>query len=761
MVITDGMKVDSIVKSSLFELTSDLLSEEVLSSLSKKPELLGLNELNELGITITFNPNELDLSLELALASRNTANIDFAQESPSSAYSKATKWSNQNAINLAAVTNNNNEETYNVELNGAFNFGGVEGLNGIYRGYIDHTQQDTLVYRGSSYLFWDKPDKPWRVSIGDIDTGYAGHLSSINIGGIGWSSSYNDLQPYKTLRTSASQTFELSQSAEVDIFINNLRVTNINLPPGRYSLNDLPLSNGANEIRLEIRYLSGETDVLFFSQFYNNELLKPGITEFGLSLGVESNFSQTEYSYDSDPILTGYFEHGLNENWTLGSNTLLHKEGQVLGISTINGNTFGNIGLRLSSAHYQNNLDFDNGWAFSIDYSHQVWGSNDYPNLRISLESRNEFSSTPWYEESYSTEESARIDYTWAIFDSLDWNISSSWISRDALRLDEISDNEITIDSYVNWRYNNFYIQAGAIHSKSDINKKETIAYLNLDYYLNFLNSGHRLSGSYNSRNNNYRAEISRNANDYVGEFGYSISGEHNDQNDRATARVNYNANRWRGELNGDWQKSDSGNSWRGRANLSSALTLSEEGWAIHRAPIGPQALVKVHPTLQGSTIEVGSTTNSSNNVEVRAYSTHSNIIRLSRAHDTNSINYHSPDAPIGYDLGTGQYHIRPGSLTTHIVEVGSDASRTIIGTLLYADGSPVSLYRGEVTIPSGDIKTLFTNKAGRFALEGMSSGTHTIKINNHIGEIHIPQDAPILIYLQEPLILSKEPEAI
>ncbi|MGR5252557.1 fimbria/pilus outer membrane usher protein [Vibrio astriarenae] len=760
IVQTDGTKIVGIIKTSLVDILTPYLTEQAISTLNTMPNILSLNSLDEIGIAIIFNPQRLDIELTVNNTLKKTHALYMGLDGIPKNYSSPTAWNLQNALNASSTTDNDSNHRHSIELNGGFNLGGVEGINGIYALYVDQSDNSTNVYRGSSYLFIDKPEKPWRLSLGDITSNYSGHLSSLNLGGVNWRSSYSELQPYKTLRTSASQTFELQQSAEVEIFVNNSRAARTNLPPGRYDLNNLPLTSGSNEIRLEVTYISGETETLFFTQFYNNELLKPGITEYSLSIGVASDFSQDQYSYDSDPVMTGYIEHGLNDSWTLGGNVLTHKEGQIAGLSVINGNRFGNIGLRLSSALYQNESEFDNGWAASIDYSQQVWGSSDYPNLRVSLETLNQFTSTPWYEESYVTEDSIRLDYTWNIWDGLDWSISSSWVERAALYIDMEGGRDVTIDSYLSLRFNSFYIQTGAIHQSSNQNKDETIGYINVDYYFNHLSSGHRLTTSYNSRNKSYRAEVSRNANDYVGEFGYSLSGEHYELYDRANARFNYNANRWRGELNGDWRSNTSGdNSWAGRATLSSSITVSEQGWGIHRSSIGPQAIVKAHPTLGSSAIEIGN--GGAGNVQAIAYSNHSNIIRLTRAHDINAITYTSHDAPLGYDLGPGRVDIRPGSLTTHIIEVGSDASRTVIGTLLYPDGSPVSLFRGQITAPNGESKILFTNRAGRFALEGMSSGLYHIDINGYRGEITIADDAPILIYLQKPLTLSNKEEEI
>ncbi|MGR5167804.1 hypothetical protein ACPV5L_11365 [Vibrio astriarenae] len=723
------------------------------------PKLLDLDELSALGIHALFDAQDLSIRLIVDNSVRSKRALDFQREQQPGNYSPSAGWNMQNHFNLSSTTNDSNQQTHYGELNGGFNIGGVKGVNGIYRGYANYNGSDTNFYRGSSYLFIDRPEKPWRLSLGDVTSTSSGHLSSINLGGVSWQSNYGELQPYRILRASSSQSFELSQTADVDIFINNLRITTVTLPPGRYDLDNLPLNNGTNEIRLEVRYISGTTEVLLFSQFYNSQLLKAGFTEYNVSLGVESSFTSEKYSYDSDPILSGYVEHGLNDSWTLGGNGLLHKDGQVIGTNIINGNRFGNIGVRLSSAFYQNSPLFDSGWATSLDYSHQVWGAKDYPNLRIGLESLETFNATPWYEDTYTTQSSIQLDYTWSITDDLDWNVNSSWIELKPLYADEQNDQQVRIDSYLRLRLSNLYVQAGVEHQTSDNSPDDTIGYFNLDYYFNHLPSGHRFYGSYNGRNKSYRAEVSRNSSDYVGNYGYSISGEHNNAYDRASTRVNYNANRWRGEVQGDWRKSDSNDSWSARATLNSSVTVSEQGWAIHRASNGPQALVKVHPTLKGSTIDIGGDRNGS--VEAKAYSSHSNIIRLTRAHDINRVTYDSPDAPLGYALGDGQLDIRPGTLTLHLIPVGSDASHTIVGTLVYPDGSPVSLIKGKVTTQDGEEKTIFTNRIGRFALEDMSPGRYKITINNHIGEIYIDDNAPTLIYMTEPLTLSNILEAI
>ena len=117
-------------------------------------------------------------------------------------------------------------------------------------------------------------------------------------------------------------------------------------------------------------------------------------------------------------------------------------------------------------------------------------------------------------------------------------------------------------------------------------------------------------------------------------------------------------------------------------------------------------------------------------------------------AYSEQTITIDAPDAPVGVDLGAGSFRVSPPYRSGYRLTVGSDYSFSAIGTMLAADGTPLSLVSGtatELAAPGNPPITLFTNRAGRFGLSGLRPGRWRIDM---LGEdpatyyIDVPADA-------------------
>ncbi len=89
-------------------------------------------------------------------------------------------------------------------------------------------------------------------------------------------------------------------------------------------------------------------------------------------------------------------------------------------------------------------------------------------------------------------------------------------------------------------------------------------------------------------------------------------------------------------------------------------------------------------------------------------------------------VTYDVPDAPAGYDLGSGNVRVYPPYRSGYLVTAGSDYSVTAIGTIFDQNGAPVSLLAGTATElgkPGAKPIQIFTTRAGRFGIQGLRPG--------------------------------------
>ncbi|MGF1720730.1 fimbria/pilus outer membrane usher protein [Vibrio kyushuensis] len=751
-IATDGVRILYFPTSQLINRLSRFLSKDTISWLDSI-DTVTPQELTKYGVHLELNPQTLQVDMKIASSARSIQRVGIdSSDHSNEPYSTASRWSWQNSMNISHQQYANAErEDSSLELLGGANIGGADGINATYRIYGNNNDGSNF-YRGPTQLFYDHLTSPWRVSLGDVEPITSGHLPGLTLGGITWDRAYQKIQPYRQLRNSGTQSLELEESAEVTIYINDIRVSRIRLAPGRYELDDLPLTNGTNDIRLDIRYTSGRIEEITYSQFYNAQLLKAGLLDFSLSAGVERAQVGQTLEYSDQGILIGFYEYGLSDKWTIGTNALTHQDGYLAGVSIVNGSDIGNISMRTSANYSPLNIDEKFGHAISLDYSQQIFGSSDFgsPNFRISYEWQEQFNSTPWAANNESTYNSFRTDYQWYINESWDASFYASYQDNNDLG------KQYDASSKLAWRNSNWRVSLTGEYTRTDNESNEFSGYINMEFFYDILNSQHRLGASYNSKLQETRLEARKYSDNVVGGWGYEVSASNRESDKSYLARTEYNANRWRGQIDveniqPDYSEGDT----KFYGSMTTALTVADNKWGWSRNGVGSNVLVDVHPSLAGSNVQINP--NQLNQPEAIATSSIGNVIPLSRNHQLNTLTYSVPDAPIGYSLGSGIERYKPGSLTTHILTIGSDATRTIIATALTNTGEPVALYAGLASNKEGYSMSIFTNSTGRFVIDGISSGTYQIKLGPWLGEIIVSENDPILIYLDDLILQPKE----
>jgi outer membrane usher protein len=102
-------------------------------------------------------------------------------------------------------------------------------------------------------------------------------------------------------------------------------------------------------------------------------------------------------------------------------------------------------------------------------------------------------------------------------------------------------------------------------------------------------------------------------------------------------------------------------------------------------------------------------------------------------------------DLPLGYTLGAGAFDTFAPYRGGYDLEVGSSYSVFAYGQLLHDDGAPLSLLTG-VTYPADNPSkqvAVFTNRAGKFAADGIASGRWVIEMPTDAGSLRYVIDVP------------------
>lgn len=749
---SDGKSVSKVHTAQLHTLIAPALTTEISNRFtSYKDVFVPVETLKEWGVLLSFSSSDMEISLSFIQDARKEQALSFSAPYSSPIYSEAAFFTNINNFNFSVSDSRDfnsqyEEQQWGIEWISTGNFAGARGVNYKLSGYFDGgTDNEQTFYRGDVSAFVDRADIPYRLTFGDQVNSTSGHLPSEQFGGIGFERNYSALQPNRNIQVGGTQALILEESADIDLYINGSYVTEFRLPPGRYQLDDLPLSSGSNDVRLEIEYQSGRTDSILYSVFYNSKLLKEGISDFGVYLGAPSEIEDNHYKYDTENLIsTAYYDYGLTNYLTLGLNGFYHKDGFILGGISTFGTPLGNIGFRLSGS--QSNEYDEAGYIASVDYAASLWDQNNYsaPNLRVALESYDSYSYQPWNEEG-STGHSAAISYTFGITDDLYLSLSYS--------LDKESgyDAVWTADASTSWSYSNVVIGLGVNHEE-DPNEgiSNTEGVVSVDWTWSSDDGKYSADAGYASDTEVLRANFSKPSKNQVGKYGYALSADVESDQGQYQVRGDYVSNRVR--YDGDityYNATESEDTLVTSFRPSTAFIISDGTLSWSRPIYGAAAVVQVHDTLDS---EVLINSDDDDNAEAISSSELNNAVSLSTAHTSQSFTVYAPDAPIGYDIGNYFYNVTPGAYTSHIFTVGSDASKTVIGRLNLGDGKPLSLTQGYLVSSTGDSTPFFTNKGGRFVVEGIRSGDYKIQTmdSDITGQIHIPESENNLIRLPE-----------
>ncbi|MFV8408663.1 fimbria/pilus outer membrane usher protein [Vibrio owensii] len=754
---SDGMTVGSINVEQLAQSVEKLINGETLTALRDfSGEYITVEQLERLGINATFDSSEQSINLVIDESAAAEFLLSFGSKYEPAQYSESAFWTMQNTLNastdytLFSDSNAEDTQTWLGEWLVRANIGGVRGANIDVSGFVTGGNDvDSDVYRGEARLFFDEPSTPWRLTFGDVTQTSAGHLPSTPMGGVAFERLYQDLQPTRNIQNGGTQPLVLNESADVEIYINDIFLTEIRLPPGRYTLDDLPLVSGTNDVRLDISYQSGRTDTIVYSQFFNSRLLREGISDFGFYSGLASTIDDNNFKYDDEQWITsGYYDYGISDTLTLGVNGLYHPEGQQLGVIATIGSDWGNLGVRASAQN--NNPNDETGSIYSLDYSHQLWGTDSYgsPNFRLGVEYQDKYFALPWQIADPSTGLRVFSNYVFTITDDLNLILSGDYRDFEEEEVEWLASSEIA------WQIFSLSLSAGVEKEENpNDNIDETRFIFSADWDWNSIDGEYNANVSYSNEPDTYRAQFQRPSDDYTGSYGYALTAEGDADSQTYSVEGNYVANRFITDAKVSHLEFDNADSYQTASlRASTALTLADGNLAWSRPINGPVAIVAVHDSLDAD-VEINAVADDP--AEAISTSTINNAVQLSGGHQLSSIYINVPDAPVGYDFGDHEYNITPGSQTGHLIKIGSAASKTIIGTIELGPKKPLKLFQGQLV---GQQKTydFFTNRSGRFVVEGVAPGSYTIMIDGFSpAKLNVPETNENLIYL--PTLLIKE----
>lgn len=192
----------------------------------------------------------------------------------------------------------------------------------------------TEVIRLDSTWTTDWPDQMASLRIGDA-IGHPGSWGrAIRFGGIQYATNFATQPGFITLPMQ-NMTGQAVLPSTVDVYINNVLSSRKEVPPGPFSINNIPVVTGAGDVRVVVRDLLGREQVISQPFYASPSALAKGVESFSYELGAwRQNYGQENNDYGAW-MATATHRKGLTDVWTGEIRAEIQADQQTVGLGTV------------------------------------------------------------------------------------------------------------------------------------------------------------------------------------------------------------------------------------------------------------------------------------------------------------------------------------------------------------------------------------------------------------------------------------------
>lgn len=175
-------------------------------------------------------------------------------------------------------------------------------------GKPDVTRLDTTLSR-------DIPESRLTVRLGDSVAAGGALGTPVRFGGFQYATNFGVDPGFVTFPLPAIGGLA-SQESVVDVLIDNLRRETRSVPPGPFTLENLPVVTGAGEVQLKVTDLLGRERLITQPYYVSSRLLKPGLHDFSYELGaLRRDYGRDSFGYGS-AIAAVTHRYGFGDRFT-------------------------------------------------------------------------------------------------------------------------------------------------------------------------------------------------------------------------------------------------------------------------------------------------------------------------------------------------------------------------------------------------------------------------------------------------------------
>lgn len=728
-------------KQSTITLLSSLVSEATIRKLeqAQNPNRLTKEDFQRAGLDMTFDLSTLECIITVPADAGLTRNISLEKDNSGFEYLSPQFLSGYLNVSVNANTSQSIDvdreriDSYNSRFDAGFTLG---KLNLEYESAFENsTNSDAIYVREGTRLNFDIPGQGTRVVVGDMFNTGKLLQDATDVFGLGITRDFT-LIPTRNVRPKANQSFTLQRTSSVDVVVDGVVVQRLTLGAGSYNLNDIPLAQGNNDVELLITDPSGAQERIEFSVATGNDLLNSGEFEYSVMYGVPSQRKERQIEYLTDQkVFHGYLDIGFTPWMTAGINAQTRDDLYQYGGTVLLASSLGVTEFSPSFSHHPTlgsgrayrlafdaEFDDDNHLRPQLSFIYE-YQSEDYAGVNSHDVTESPINPTTHYASLFGSmylidniRSALSVGYSSGVDQDKDYvtvspSLSGSffatpatWSTKLNYRYNKIEDDDWSASITLSWPFGKTTRLVGRYNSDTDQ------ASLDYTYQNNIGNTGGVSSFASITRNRDVDTSV---------DMGVNYTGNQFIANADHTTRVD--------------SYSEQTRSHNTRVELSSAIAFAGTKLAVGRPVRDAFAIVTKHSSLRENRLTV-EPSNDGEHARVHSDGESSALVPDLVAYNTRLLTYDVEDLPPGYDLGDGAFWLNPGYKQGYLLQVGSDAVLTVIGTLIDPNtNAPISLIAGKAyrTDDTQDPIEFFTNRNGLFAISGLKAGTYTLTLSN------------------------------
>jgi outer membrane usher protein len=161
----------------------------------------------------------------------------------------------------------------------------------------------------------DFPEQLTTLHVGDAINVPGAWGRAVQFGGIQYGTNFATQPGYISFPSLAANG-QAALPSTVDVFVNNALVAQRPVPPGPFSITNIPTVNGNGDVQLVVRDLFGREQVISQSFYASVNLLKEGLDDYSYEVGFErQNFGIASSDY-GPAIASATYSRGLTDQLT-------------------------------------------------------------------------------------------------------------------------------------------------------------------------------------------------------------------------------------------------------------------------------------------------------------------------------------------------------------------------------------------------------------------------------------------------------------